>query len=58
LIQEEADGKRADDLGNPVQKIVQAARTDVEESAVVVIEFCKVWSTRSESTDKGETNAR
>jgi hypothetical protein len=54
LVQEEADGERADDLGNPINEIIQTAGTDVEESTVVVIEFCDFGSIMLEkSTDKG-----
>jgi len=44
MVKEEGYRQRPDNLSNPVHEIVQATCADVEEGAVVVIEFCNVRS--------------
>ena len=39
LVEEKTHADGADHLGEPVNKVVQRASTDVEDCAVVVIEF-------------------
>lgn len=45
LVEEEAKGHRPDDLGNPVDKVVESTRADVEQGAIVVIEFYVISAT-------------
>jgi len=42
LIKEKPDGERANDLGDPVDDVVQGTGTDVEKGTIVVVKFCKV----------------
>jgi hypothetical protein len=39
LIEEEADGERANDLCDPVHEVVQGSCADVEKGTIVVVKF-------------------
>lgn len=42
LVKERTDRYRSYNLGEPVNQVIQRTRTDIKQSAVVFIEFCKL----------------
>ena len=55
LVEEETHEDGTDHLGEPVDEVVQRPGTDVEDRAVVVVEFCRASSSVTERPESKVT---